>query len=415
MDVIAAFRGVRYLRARLYRPSAGRGMRCSMIIDRHIRREQLVAFTFCFLGLLAIFVTARLMQLTELLVTTPLTLADLLVLVLLAMPKLMLYVLPAATLLSLLIVLERLTADNELLVLQMAGLSWTFLWRAFAGLVIAATVVTYSLSTVAIPRARQAFVNRLTGLDLDDVLGCLEERRFMDRIPGMVLFFRSIDRAAGSARGVLIQDSGDAGARTTLLARQAEFTTTPERSELGIKLLSGCLMRDRELAPVMESFSFRELHVRLPLEELLRNARSDKKKGRREMTLGELREKAYTTPGDDSAEFAMELHQRLAFPAGCLLLCIVALPVGVLARGASRTAGIVLGSGLFLAYHVLFTLAKGAARSGTVTTALCLWAPNLVLVLLGWALWRRLLHDVPARHDTLGERISAWLRSLKEA
>src|SRR4030065_2764849 len=80
-------------------------------------------------------------------------------------------------------------------------------------------------------------------------------------------------------------------------------------------------------------------------------------KSESEMSLGELRATINQQPrGSDLSNRALvELNQRFAMPVGGVLLCLMAMPLGLSPRQHGRTWGIVLGLVGFLVYLYGFT------------------------------------------------------------
>ena len=84
------------------------------------------------------------------------------------------------------------------------------------------------------------------------------------------------------------------------------------------------------------------------------------------MSLGELWAAINQQPrGSDLNNRALvELNQRFAMPVGAVLLCLMAMPLGLRPSQHGRTWGLILGLVVFLVYYIIFTavLAPGGQR-----------------------------------------------------
>jgi lipopolysaccharide export LptBFGC system permease protein LptF len=91
----------------------------------------------------------------------------------------------------------------------------------------------------------------------------------------------------------------------------------------------------------------------------------------------------------------VELNQRLAMPLGALLLCLMAMPLGLRPGRHGRTWGLVLGLVLFLVYYVIFTASWRLAVHAAINPRVAPWLADLVFVGLAAYLWRRTVQERP--------------------
>ncbi|MBC8166275.1 MAG: LptF/LptG family permease, partial [Bryobacteraceae bacterium] len=102
----------------------------------------------------------------------------------------------------------------------------------------------------------------------------------------------------------------------------------------------------------------------------------------------------------DSLEARIELHQRLVLPPACLLLALLAVPLGVSSRKGGKSGAFVLTVAIaFLYYMGLITLI-GLARQGRLPVGIALWIPNAVLLVTG--LWFVSRLEKPGDLDFIG-------------
>jgi lipopolysaccharide export LptBFGC system permease protein LptF len=121
------------------------------------------------------------------------------------------------------------------------------------------------------------------------------------------------------------------------------------------------------------------------------------KKSEDEMYLGELwRSVAQENLGSDRhIRLAVELNRRLALPCGALLLCLIAMPLGLSPSHHGRTYGLILGLLVFLVYYVVFTASWRLAFSARLNPHLAPWLANILFAGVAVFLWRRTVRELP--------------------
>ncbi len=85
---------------------------------------------------------------------------------------------------------------------------------------------------------------------------------------------------------------------------------------------------------------------------------------------------------------AAELHMKLTLSFSCLAFAVIGVPLGLLAKNTSRTAGYAYGTGVALLFYLLVKALQTQAREGRLD-CWWMWLPNLVLLGLGAWLWHR--------------------------
>jgi LPS export ABC transporter permease LptG len=85
----------------------------------------------------------------------------------------------------------------------------------------------------------------------------------------------------------------------------------------------------------------------------------------------------------------IEFHRRFAFPAACVVLALVGIPLGLSSKKGGKSTGFVLTIVLVFAYYSVSLVGVSLARQGRVSPALGAWLANIVFFLCGaFLLWR---------------------------
>lgn len=124
-----------------------------------------------------------------------------------------------------------------------------------------------------------------------------------------------------------------------------------------------------------------------------------------EMNTRELRR--YSATGPDWVEARIELHRRLALPIACLVLALVAIPLGVSSRKDGKLRG--YGTAVFLVffcYYPAFITLVNLARARGLRVEVALWLPNAAFLVAGLIAVARM--ETPGGRDFLGGLIDAF-------
>jgi lipopolysaccharide export system permease protein len=356
--------------------------------------EQIAPLGVCFFGLSLILITGRLLQLTRHLFTSSLTVGDLLEIVGFAMPNLILYALPMSTLVGVLLAFVRLNSDNELIALRAAGVGFHQFLPAIFSLLLATTLFSYFNAICLMPSANRAFEMKLKSIGRSILPLILKEGTFINAVPKVVFFFGSVDPADLKIEGVFVQDNRQLDIQVVIVADRAQIAYSSDTSQLIFKIYSGMITRVSDELRSSQAIAFKNYDLTLSMDELLGES-SGFRKGRKEMTLGELLEiMQKREPGHDLS-FSLEFHRRVALPFSCLLLGLVGAPLGALFRQKGRMSGITVGLGVFLAYYIVLSAGKGLGENGLIPPFLAVWLPNLLTAAGAVFLWIKIQHDIP--------------------
>jgi lipopolysaccharide export system permease protein len=384
------------------------------IFYRYLIREQLIPLGVCFFGLCVILVTGRMMQLMQILFGSSVTVLDLFELILLTMPKLVLFALPMATLVGILMGFLRLTSDSELLVMRTSGIKFSQFLAPVLSVVLVMTGISLFSAIYIMPHTNTLFRLKLNSIGRAALPALLNERTFINFVPGMIFYFQNVDPAQLTLQGIFVDDAREPKVQSTVVAEHGQIVYQQDQDLLVIKIMNGVITRVHEDFKNAQTVAFREYELPLRLDELSRTA-GGRPRGRSEMTLTELwqatRAKENLATREDR-RFSMEMHQMLALPVGCLALGLLAPPLGSRFRQANRMLGVMVGLCLFLGYYLVLSAGKGLAEHGHLAPSLAIWAPNLLALALAVVLWIQAQRERPM---LLLSMLTKWFRQRVES
>jgi lipopolysaccharide export system permease protein len=362
---------------------------------KYLIGEQFTTLSVCFFGLSLILVTGRLLQLTRYLFTSSVTVGDLLEIMAFAMPNLILYALPMATLVGVLVAFARLNSDNELVALRAAGIGFHQFLPAILSLLVITTLFSFFNALYLMPSANRAFEIKIKSLGRSILPLLLKEGTFIDAIPKVVFFFKSVDPANLKIEGILVQDSRQPDIQAVIVADHATIAFPSDGSQLIFKISNGIITRVADDHKTTQAIAFKNYDLALSMNELFGES-SEFRKGKKEMTLSELLEIIQEGGPRYDLSLSLELHRRLALPFSCLLLGLVGAPLGAMFRQSGRMAGLTVGLGVFLAYYIALSAGKGLGENGLISPFLAVWLPNLLTAMVAVSLWVKIQREIPA-------------------
>ena len=112
-------------------------------------------------------------------------------------------------------------------------------------------------------------------------------------------------------------------------------------------------------------------------------------------------------------EYSMEVHRRLAIPLACLVLGLIAVPLGLQVKVKGRNWGIIMGLIVFMVYYLLVTAARTFADSGFYPPALGMWVPNVLLGGVAVSMIRRSQKEQPIVLLSLLNRLMNWFSDVQ--
>ena len=111
--------------------------------------------------------------------------------------------------------------------------------------------------------------------------------------------------------------------------------------------------------------------------------------------------------GPEGKRFLLELHSRFSYPAACLVLMLVGVPLGVISRRGGKSSGFVFTLLLVVLYYVLSYTGLALGRQDKLPAFLAVWLANLLFAAAGiFLLWQM------ASGGRLLSAISGWASRL---
>jgi lipopolysaccharide export system permease protein len=381
-------------------------MKINSIVSRYIFREMIPPFLINLVLFTFIFLMAKILDITDLIVNYGVSVSSVFLMLTYFIPSFLVFVVPMSIMMGVLLCFLRLSHDNEVVALKASGFSiYRFLPVVFV-FCLMGCLVTGFMSIYGSPWGRLSFDALLLETATSNIDIGLKARTFNDRFEDVMLYVGEIDPQDKILTDVFIEDRQTSDMVSTVIAPRGKFFFNPERLTFGLTLFNGIVNQVDLKNKTVHSVSFDTYDFNLELAQVL-SARKYSRKGRKEMSLVELRQSLKEAEKKNAKYYLtlMEYHKKFSIPFSCFVLGLVAVPLGIQSRFAKRSLGMVLGLLLFLIYYVLMSAGWVLGESGICPPVIGMWGSNLVIGAIGLYLLISSAKERPLKAISLLPRI----------
>jgi lipopolysaccharide export system permease protein len=220
----------------------------------------------------------------------------------------------------------------------------------------------------------------------------IQEQTFNTDFRGLMIYVNLVGKD-GRLEGIFVYDKRDQENPHTVYARHGRLNYDQGQEAMLLHLAKGMVIRWSQDAGRRQTVEFETYQLPLRLFDFtIQESKSEK-----EMSLTELRlALKKEAPGTERFNrLTVELHQRFAMPLGALLLCLLAVPLGLSPDQHGRIWGLIMGLVVFLIYYVIFTASWRLAVNNRLNPALAPWMANFLFTGLAVYFWRRTIRELP--------------------
>jgi LPS export ABC transporter permease LptG/LPS export ABC transporter permease LptF len=363
------------------------------ILTRYILREILSHALLG--GLLFTFVlfTRDLGHLLELIIRNSSSALSVFKIFLFMMPNMFTVTIPMAVLVGVLLGLSRLAADSEITAMRASGIGvWSFV-RIAAIVAVAAWIVGLANTVYFAPRAWASMLALEDDLKNSQASFEVQPRVFYEDFKNIVLYVDDVRAGTGAARWhkVFLADLTDPAAPRITTAEDATVVNAPaaraQDDIVMMRLHDGTEHQTDPKDPNAYNVSTFD-RTDLPLQSTADDTRSGRNASPvLAMTNSELREKEESPNG---RWYQIELQKRYSYPAACLVLMLVGVPLGMSSRRGGKSAGFVLTIILVFVYYFLSSTGVALARQNKLSVVAGVWAANILFGIAGLLLLERM-------------------------
>ena len=304
------------------------------------------------------------------------------------MPNLLRVTIPMSVLVGVLLGFSRLAADSEVIAMRASGLGIWYFVRVSAIVATAGTLLGLLNSLYLAPRANTAILEMERSLGASQASYEIQPRVFYEDFKNFVLYVQDVRSGSGAAnwRQVFMAEVSDP--TTPVITTAASATVVNDSSQILLMRLRDGARHDTKSG---ESDQYNISTYTTTDMPLSLNPQSDVHVGRMDtaiyaLPMGELLER---THGPDGRRYRLELQSRFSFPAACLVLMLVGVPLGVSSKRGGKSSGFVFTVLLVFVYYFLSSTGMALGKQNKIPVFLSVWSANLLFASVGlFLLWQ---------------------------
>jgi len=307
------------------------------------------------------------------------------------LPNVLSLTIPMAVLVGILLGLSRLAADSEITAMRAVGIGVWFFVRVVSVIAILCWGISLLDSLYVAPKATAALLRLEDSLKNQQASFEVEPRVFYEDFKNYVLYVQDIRAGAGASRWqrIFLADLSDPVSPKVTTAEDAVVANGSDNTLL-MRLRNGT-----EHEEVKNADGSAQYHVSTFTESELPLAigtQEDTHIGKNDTPMLAMSNRALyeQTKGPGGRPYLIELHKRFSYPAACLVLMLIGIPLGISSRRGGKSAGFVLTIALVFIYYFLSVIGVSLAREGKVSVFLGVWAANMIFAVSGLLLLRRM-------------------------
>ena len=308
----------------------------------------------------------------------------------LTLPTALNVTIPMGVLVGMLIGLSRMAADSEITAMRASGIGASRFVVMLLPFILVSWLLAMGNSLWLAPRSAAELVHLQNSMKNAQVSFAVQPRVFYENFQNKVLYVQDASAAEGAAawKDVFLADISDPAAPVITTAKRA-LIIADDPNHLRLHLEDGEQHQTDIANPDQYSIStFKESDV--PVELPANNAQQKQREAAAaELTTPELLAKGRDPDPVKARWFQTEFQRRLALPTSCLLLALVGIPLGLSSKKGGKATGFVLAIVLVFGYYFISLIGVAMSRQGKLPAWIAVWIANLVFLIAGVMLLRR--------------------------
>ncbi|MDY6823057.1 MAG: LPS export ABC transporter permease LptF [Thermodesulfobacteriota bacterium] len=357
------------------------------LFDRYIIAQCLPYFGISVAVFTFVFLTHQLLDIMNFIVNYNIGFKSVILMIGFSIPYFLVFVIPISTMMAVLLVFLGMSDNNEIVALKSSGISvYRLLFPVFI-FCLCTCLFTAFMSIWALPRGKTAFKSMAMEIVTSSPDLGIEEREFNSNFQDMTLYVGEFDKKNRVLSDIFIEDQsgrqGSGKTPVTITAPQGDFRFDPDTMIFRLTLHNGVINQVNFDKQTVHNIRFDRYEVNINIHYPATDGLSAMK-DEKEMTYAELARFLETADQKNERYWSalLEFYKKFSLPFACVVLGILAVPLGIRARGRKQSSGIGLSLGFFLMYYLLLSGGEILGESGRLHPALGMWAPNVLMGIL---------------------------------
>ena len=363
------------------------------LIDRAVSRELSVNVLFAIFVLSLVLVVGNILRkLLPLLVNHDVPVEYLVTFIAYILPFSLEFTIPWGLLTACLLVFGRLSADNELIALRANGVSVTRVCISLAFIAVACTAICLWLNVEVAPAAQYKLRSTIFDLATRNPMALFDTDQVIDQFPGRKIYVGK--KEGNKLENIIVFEMNDnALPMRVTYAKTGMLEADLENKRILMHLYHARYQQRDEQAPfdlrkIRDGINMAEGTLPISLEELYEKEK--KKPSRSALSIEQLLEQLKSESSRERSASRTEINKRFSYPVACLVFALIAVPLGVTAHRRETSIGFAMGLIVAVTYFLFVIIGDTLRSNPTVHPELLIWLPNVLFLVLGALLFRRL-------------------------
>src|SRR5438874_5970646 len=363
------------------------------LIDQFVSRELLVNVLFAIVVLSLVLVVGNIFRkLLPLLVNHDVPMEYLLTFIAYVLPFSLIFTIPWGLLTAILLVFGRLSADNELIALRSNGVSVTRVCIPLVAIALVCTAICLWLNVQVAPAAQEKLRSTIFDLATRDPMALFGSDQVIDEFPGRKIYVGK--KEGNKLENVIVFEMGaNSMPMKVTYARTGMLEADLPNKRILMHLYQARYQERDERAPldlrkIRDGINMAEGTLPISLEELYEKEK--KRPSRSALSIEQLLEQLKSENKRERSASRTEINKRFSFPFACVAFAIIGVPLGVTAHRRETSIGFAMGLIVATSYFLFVIIGDTLRGNPHVHPELLVWFPNVLFIILGLFLFRRL-------------------------
>lgn len=363
------------------------------LIDKFVSRELLVNVLFAIAVLSLVLVVGNIFRkLLPLLVNHDVPVEYLIAFIAYVFPFSLIFTIPWGLLTAILLVFGRLSADNELIALRSNGVSVPRVCISLAAIALVCTAICLWLTVQVAPATQKKLRSTIFDLATRDPMALFGSDQVIDEFPGRKIYVGKKEGNRLENITVFELNEHSMPMKVTF-AHSGILEADLENKRILMHLYNARYQQRDENDPtdlrkIRDGINMAEGTLPISLDELYEKEK--KRPSRSALSLQQLIEQLKSENTRERSASRTEINKRFSFPFACIAFAIIGVPLGITAHRRETSIGFAVGLMVAVAYFLFVIIADTLRGNPKVHPELLIWIPNILFIVLGAFLFRRL-------------------------
>ncbi len=367
-----------------------------MTLYRYIINEIWPTFLASLFVFIFIMVAARMLSITELIVTRGVHITQVIGMVVYLLPDILTFALPAVTLMSVVVAFLRLSVDSEIIALKSSGISLYQMLPPVIAFSLLVFFIGLAISIYAAPWGNRAFKDLIFKIAESKADIGIKERVFCEPFDNLLLYVNNFSRKERVLKDVFVVDRRDKDVTNTIVAEEGRIMMRPDERIITIYFIDGTIFIVDKNLDTARTIKFNTYALNIGLKDVMADLAS-RRKAPHELSIGSLIEQIKTVPKGEITYNRMmrELLEKGSIPLAVLFMGIIGVALGAQIRARGRSTGIGVSLAVFSVYYICLMVMRSICSSGGMSPVIGVWIPDVFLIISMIYFLRRAANERP--------------------